>query len=176
MDEEIQVSDVSQFKKRGGSGSIVTLPSGLNAKIRIRGMETFLKSGMIPNSLMGVVQTALEKNDPSSKKVEDSQDDALQKLMEEPDKINDLLTLVDSVTIDCFVQPRVYPVPDNQEELDDAKLYVDVLDFEDKMFVFSVAVGGTKDLETFRSGFASSVESAQLSLEVERPPFRLPGT
>lgn len=165
MDEEVQVSDVTAFKKKAGFfGTPVELPSGLTVKLRAVGMRAFLDGGMVPNSLMSIISEQLDQN--SGKPPADSQE-TMQGLMKDPEKISDLLELIDKVTIASFVQPSVHNAPAVGEPRAEDKLYVDEIDDEDKMFVFSFTVGGTRDVEQFRSEFAASVESVSSGLNME---------
>ena len=165
-DEELQVTDVSDWKK-GGSffGTPMTLPSGKVARIKTPGIRAFMKSGRVPNSLMSIITSKLEPAK-AGKPEEVDAEDMLREMLENPERLGDLLEMVDALTIECFAQPKVHPVPENDDNRDDSKLYVDEVDDDDKFFVFSVAVGGPKDLETFRDELDRNVEAVQSSLEM----------
>jgi hypothetical protein len=159
---------VQQWKKDAGTlGEPVELPSGKTAIIKAAGMEAFLKSGMIPNSLMSVISNSLKKAQRGEEV--SGEDFNMEEMMDDPAKINDILQLVDNVAIASFQEPTVHDVPPHPEPDDDPTLprfsrrpdilYVDEVGMDDKFFVFSVAVGGTKDLERFREGLGAGVGS-----------------
>lgn len=136
-----KVSDASAWKKRP---SIVTLPSGNNMRIRRASLQQFLVGGMIPNSLMSIVQESIKTG--NSRSV----DDELKEIMNDPGKLAELMELMNSVTIFCALEPRVHPAPESEDDRDEALLYVDELDEADKTFIFNTAIGGTAELEQFR--------------------------
>jgi hypothetical protein len=129
-------------KKRAGT---FELPSGLFMKLRNPGgLKIFLSEGIIPNSLMSTVHNALD-----GKKM-----DAEEMLNEaggvDESQIADMMALMDAMMVRCAIEPKVHPVPENEDDRDDELLYADELDDNDKMFVFQWVTGGTTDLERFR--------------------------
>lgn len=55
----------------------------------------------------------------------------------------------------------------NEDDCECDVLYVDEVDFMDRMFIFNYAVGGPKDLERFRDGQAEIVAAVSASQGVE---------
>jgi len=49
----------------------------------------------------------------------------------------------------------------------DDLVYADMIDIEDKMFIFNFAVGGTRDVEQFRAGSLQSLGSMDDVKDVE---------
>jgi hypothetical protein len=112
-------------------------------------MQVFLNEGLIPNTLLPLVSDALSKGKaPSQRQIADTMS---------MEKLRDMATLFDAVTVYCVVEPKVHPVPPNGEERDDELLYVDEIDFDDKVFIFQFAVGGTRDVEAFRKELSAYV-------------------
>jgi hypothetical protein len=123
------------------------------------GLKAFLASGTIPNSLMPLVQEALDND------AKDGQID-MKAILTDPEKINDLIAMVDSITVNVVVEPKVHPVPVRSDsgpipldERDEELLYVDEVDLEDKMFILNWAMGGVNDLAQFREATTTNVES-----------------
>lgn len=156
-------SSVSDFKSTPVRGDLQTLPSGKTARVRNRGMKAFLRLGVIPNSLLSIIEEALAKGQPPD----------MEKLKDDNGNlplatVDDMYTLMDAVAVDCFVEPRVYAVPTQEDLMEynivnpedelerpedlrkDELLYVDELDDEDKMFIFQWVTGGTRDVARFR--------------------------
>lgn len=146
-----KVSSVAQFKNK--TGGLVELPSGLSVKVRnANGLRGFVESGMIPNSLMNIVQEAIKTGkepDMSGVVTEEGID---------PKMVADMLLMLDNVVQKVVVDPPVHPLPESEEDRDDELLYIDELDEEDKMFIFQWVTGGTRDLEQFHQELADGVD------------------
>ena len=165
-------SSVAEFKKK--SGGLTELPSGLVVKLRNKGgMRGFLASGIIPNSLMGIVQDAIGKGTaPDMSGIVDDQGHMNEEML------NDMLLMTDRVVMDVMVDPVVLPAPteadveewnrthraakDKVKEPDDLRddeeLYIDEVDEEDKAFIFQWVTGGTRDVEQFRKELAAGMD------------------
>lgn len=166
------ITSTKEWKKSSGAEAApITVPSGNVALVRNPGMKLFLKEGMIPNSLLTIVQTSIDAN--QGKTMANVQQDL--KANATPEQMQDILKLMDAVTIYCVVEPKVAPVPLVGEERDEDILYVDEVDLEDKMFIMQYAVGGTKDLERFRVELASVVEPTGQGEIVARASKRVTG-
>jgi hypothetical protein len=141
------------------------LPSGHVAQVRAPGMQAFISGGFIPNSLLDIVQSELEINSGKPKKSAEASKkqsvEFMKQLQSDPQKTADLFDTIDKVTVHCVVQPPLEFPPDNPDHRDDDVLYVDEVDFEDKMYIFQFAVGGAKDLERFRKETASNVDALE---------------
>lgn len=154
-----RVTNASAWKKSSVQGGELEVPSGNVCLVRKPdGMRVFMSKGMIPNSLMPIVQTAIaEGGKGNAKPVDPSK--LMAEVLEDPKKLQDMMSLIDAVVCDIVLEPKVCPVPAEGEERDDEVLYVDEVDMDDRMFLFQFAVGGTKDLERFRGEQASTMAS-----------------
>lgn len=145
------ISSAGSFKKK--VGGIFTLPSGENVRLKSMGsMKAFLKSGLIPNDLMTIIQTSISTGkapDMSSMIRADGVDVKM---------LDDMLVLMDNVVLEVLVEPKVHAVPEDDTDRDEEVLYIDEIDEEDKMFMFQWATGGTHDLERFRKESASTLD------------------
>lgn len=166
-----KISTVGDFKQR--LGGIVELPSGFTVKVKNPGgLQAFMEAGVIPNSLMTLLDGALNKG----KKV--TENDILnEEGTIDPTMLADMMRLLNAVAVKVIVEPRIYPVPTEEEVefwnmnnpenpasdiedlREDDKLYADELPQDDKMFLFQWITGGTRDLERFRKEYAASMES-----------------
>ena len=160
QEQQAQVTDVATWKKKHSQGGLVDLPSGNKCRLRNPGMQAFLKMGFIPDSLTGLVTKALK----TGKEADEAE--ILEALSDEQ-KMDELFDLYDRITIYCFVDPKVHEVPEDDEDREDDKLYVDEIDFEDKVFIFQWAVGGTRDLHRFREQQNAAVERVRGQQAVE---------
>jgi hypothetical protein len=123
-------------------------------------MQSFVKAGIIPNSLLPIVLRAMKTGTaPNMAQIES-----------DGEKANDMIDLVDNVICRIVVEPRVTPLPPEEDpesskydphfERDEELLYVDEVHPDDKAFLFQWACGGTSDLEQFRKESAELMGSA----------------
>ena len=167
-------------KWKRNKGEELPLPSGNVALVKRPGPAALLDKGILPDSLMPIVQQAIKSG--KGLKPEDEAE-----LMKDPEKILEALDAMDRLLPVVVVEPRVLyhkreiepaartmtpgeaygpvkweDIPDQsrfahavvmgvpEAEAEDV-LWSDEVDIEDKMFIFQYAVGGTRDLERFRS-------------------------
>lgn len=154
-----EVTTASAWRKQTTEGTPLVVPSGNTCLVRpSSGLDMFVRNGSIPNSLMPIVQEAINKGRPP--KTEDLS------IENNPNLLADILELTDTACIFMVMEPIVKPVPrdDEGEVIPHSRrekgdyLYVDDIDFEDKMFIFNWAVGGTSDLEKFREELGAGME------------------
>lgn len=166
-----QVTTASAWRK--SSTDPIELPSGNVAKIRSASMEFFLTGGFIPNSLKGLVHKMIndmesEQGKPSKKDSGDSTAE-LSEIITDDNKLRDLIHMYDRIAAHCFEEPKVALPPEDPDDREDDILYTDEIGMDDKVFVFNVALGGTKDVESFRNEQAAAVESVRAGTEVADP-------
>lgn len=150
-----KTASISDFKKRR-SGIDIQLPSELWVKAKRVDLDTLVLHGSVPNSLMEIVNEALEKGqdmDPAAM-IGVGKDEELNM-----DMVRDMYEMADKVVIASVIEPKVHEVPEDEADRDDNLLYVDEFDDEDKMFMFQWATGGTSDVATFRAEASASLAS-----------------
>lgn len=163
MENQPQVSSVKDIKAR--MGGIMTLPSGLVVKARNPGgIQAFLASGTIPNTLMAIIQRALNTGEAVNEKqfLNDSGqiDPELMVAMEE---------MLNHLVVKVVVEPTVHAVPASESQRSDELLYADEIPMDDKQFLFQWISGGTKDLETFRRRQQQGVDNVlKVSSDVQQ--------
>lgn len=150
-------------------GEELELPSGNVALVKRPGPQALLSQGIMPDTLMPIVQQAISKG--KGLKPTD-----MNAMLEDPSKLAEMLDAMDKLLVQVVVEPKVAyhkrqtvpaagqtaalddlpweVIPDDERDTD-AYVYTDEVDLEDKMFVFQYAVGGTRDLERFRSEHAA---------------------
>jgi len=158
---EAKISSASEFKKK--RAGVIELPSGMTVRLRNPGgLRIFMANGSIPNSLMPLVKEALDSGtEMDAKKTSDVVDQ---------DTITEMMEMMDRIAVTCFVEPRCYPVPEDDALRDDNLLYADEVEDEDKMFIFQWVSGGTEDVATFRAKQASNVAALSGQPEVGSSP------
>jgi len=148
----------STWKRKKGED--LTLPSGNVALVKRPGMESFLTEGIIPDSLMPLVNEAIAtgRGMPPEKMAEVAKD---------PKVVLDMMDAMDRILTKVVVEPKVLWHKDSEgnvipeDDRDDEYIYTDDVDFEDKSFIFNYAVGGTRDLERFRQETGASLDAVQ---------------
>lgn len=152
-----EYASVSDFKVELGYVDL-RLPSGKLCRARRVDLNSFLAQGMVPNALMPMMKGAM--NGDSSKVDKLTLDDIDMKTLGE------MMQMIDHCVCEAVRIPRVHPVPSGAEERDDALLYVDEIQEEDKQFIFSWAVGGTADIAKFRDGSQKILANLQAGKRV----------
>lgn len=160
-----KATTVTAWKKTSFAPPI-ELPSGNFMRIKKIGLATLMKTGLMPNSLMSFATQAVGKG---TGKPQELTTDEMAELAANPDKVNDIAEFMDRVAIFVAQEPEVDPVPDVGVERDDARLYVDELSDDDKLFIFQVVTGGTTDLETFRLQHSASMAAIRGREDLELP-------
>lgn len=181
--KEKKITSAKDWKKSSGAGDL-DLPSGNTCLVRRPGVMTFVQQGLVPNSLMGIMNKAADGNLPDK----DLQK-GLGEILEDPKKMQDMLQMVDAITLYCVVQPKVYPISKREEIMADDSLtpeeqlnqldnlmFIDEVDEEDKMFIFQWAVGGDRNVDRFRDEQSKLLESLPTSEDVAVPAKRAAGT
>lgn len=168
------VTKAKDWKKDAGPTDHVPLevPSGHTCLVRPIGPEAFLKEGLIPNPLIATIMEAVDfaeagKSEADvakrAKKQQKKLASAMVDMTKDPERLKSIFQMADSVTVFCVVEPQVLPIPTPDPisgevpERDPAALYVDEVDFEDKMFITAFAMSGVRDLESFRRELEGSV-------------------
>jgi hypothetical protein len=174
-----QITSAKEWKSSSRTPVELELPSGNVCLAINKGMKVFLQEGEIPNSFMEIVQAGIDGAENKAKK-------ALKKADEDPNLLKEMFQAMDHIVVSCVIQPVIMPAPvatvDDESrgdvstkqvivelghpvidisgetiERDPDVLYVDDVDLEDKMFIFSWCVGGTTDLEQFRKQYEKSM-------------------
>lgn len=181
--EELRISQIGDFKKR--LGGVMELPSGLIVKSRNPGgLRAFMASGVIPNSLMTLIQKGIS----NGKGI--TPEEIMPNGEIDSQMMSDMTMLLDHIAMKTIVEPKIYPsLTDNDlaqwnarnpenlyEDVEDLRrddrLYVDELPEDDKQFLFQWISGGTRDLETFRKKLDVNVD-AMAAVAVSRSDAKL---
>lgn len=196
--EKLAPTSIEEWKKDSPlslGGHDLPLPSGKVCRVRRPGMDVFLQLGMIPNSLREAISVAASGEvSPDDKKLQAKLEKAAQEAMSNPDKLMEMMRMADDVAVYCVVAPsltsnrwqRIDVLEgrcDNEDvgdvipfdKRDDAKLYPEEVDAEDKWFIFEYVVGGTKDLERFRGQKAAGVGAVRPRKAVQKSASRARG-
>jgi hypothetical protein len=171
-------TSAKQWKgKIQAEGTDLELPSDNVARVRQISPQAFLASGMIPDPLRPMIQKAIN----SKKGLPPS---APKEMMDNPELIAAAAEMFDRTLCYVMVEPEVVMPPTctecgeyantaqhergtpdyhryNEGPRDSEVLYADQIDLTDKQFVFNWALGGTRQLETFRDQIGAVVGPLQ---------------
>lgn len=167
-----KATPVSEWKRAAVTDPI-ELPSGKKLRVRRSSFRQFMAAGIIPNSLMGVVQKSMAKG---------KADVAIDEMTGDPAKLLEMMSMIDNVVAYVALDPKVYLVPKDEDgheiDLEDREdqdvLYVDEIDEEDKQYIFQWSTGGVSDLEQFRRESADDVATLSRRPAVALPAKRAP--
>lgn len=163
-EEAARATSIAEWK-RASKPAPLKLPSGFVALVRVPGLSKLLSEGLIADTLTPMAEAAVQRGK-TGRSSEPTEADLVD-LARDPQKIAQALDTFDKVLVYCVVEPRVTYYKDDdgviipEDERDPDVLYSDEVDLEDKMFIFNVTVGGTKDLEKFRQQFSETVDGIQ---------------
>lgn len=175
-------------------GQDVQLPSGNVARCRRISPQAFLGGGHMPDPLSAIVRKAIHTNQGNNPAALEKE---LSKIADDPETLVSALEMFDRVLTFVMVEPQVQmpppcdvPTPTglcgeyantevhknphqsgmhayHEGERDPNVLYADVVDMEDKMFLFQWALAGTGDAAKFREELDGTVESLSNSKDVQ---------
>lgn len=157
--DHLQTSTVQNWKRQGVED--ILLPSGNTAKVRRPGPAALLQNGMMPDSLMPIINESIRTGKGMSP-------EKSKEMVKDPESIAQMLDGIDRACLKIIVEPKVAyhrrqvdsveweDIPYGDRDTDEF-IYTDEIDLDDKMFLFQFAVGGTRDLETFREQSAASL-------------------
>lgn len=173
--------------KRNKARESLRLPSGNVALVRRVGPEAFMEQGLMPDSLAPIVQKAINDKRGLPPK-------ALDKALATPDMMGQMVEMIDRLAVYAVIEPAikmpppcltcgelntaatasVHDHPESEEghlfeegPRDEEVLYVDEVDFTDKVFIMNFCVGGTRDLERFRDEHSEAVGGLDAQSGVE---------
>jgi hypothetical protein len=129
----------------------LTFPSGQLALVRRPGLQGLMTAGVLHqmDTLTPLIQQHKDKaNGKKSSKAAEQQ--LMQQILGDEKKLEELMHLLDRVTVHCVVKPEIEMTPNDVTSRVPGVIYADMVDLEDKLFLFNYAVGGSRDLQRFR--------------------------
>lgn len=196
MEQSLKPTPASQWAgKIDVVGTDVPLPSGNVARVRQVSPSAFLSSGIIPDPLMSIVRKAIAtKRGMRPKQVQEIADDPklLASTLQLFDEMLAYVMVEPKVSMPpacdfgadengngaCgeYANTEVHENPTerghhaySEGAREEGVLYADQVILDDKMFIFNWCVGGTRDLEKFRSEHEAVVESLSDGEDVQVP-------
>lgn len=152
----------------GGAGSDLEMPSGQLAYVRKPGVEQLISAGVIHSmdTLSGVVDVLLKKADGKPTREVD-----MEAVVANPEKIDEMIHIVDRVVCHTVLKPSVEMTPNDVTRRRDGVIYCDMIDLQDRFFIFQYVMGGVTDLERFRRESSAPVGNVEQRAEDGLPTF-----
>lgn len=129
-----------------GQSEDLEMPSGQLALVRRPGLQKLMQAGVLNN--MDVL-TKIVQSDHVQKTGAVGMDQ-ITDLLNDPQKIDEMMRVIDKIVVYCVVQPELHMTPDDVTNRVPGRVYADQVELDDKMFIFQFAMGGTRDLDRFR--------------------------
>jgi len=153
----------------GGVGGLEDLQvsSGQLCLVRRPGMQGLIKAGVLRNvdSLSQIV------NEKHLKRVDGKATDEIDmsSLLADDKGMEEVIYVMDKVICHVVVKPEIHMTPNDVTSRVQGVVYADMVDLVDKMAIFNYAVGGTRDMESFRRGLDDVVGSLEAGEGVPDP-------
>lgn len=81
-------------------------------------------------------------------------ENALREALADPAKMQELMNMVNAIVLATVIKPELHPVPADESDREVGKVYVDSVDWFDRMFIMQFAFAGTRDVARFRREFS----------------------
>ena len=136
----------------GAANEDLQMPSGQLALVRKPGVEQLIAAGIINDldSLSAIAQGLIDKAD--GKSVAKPED-----VLNNPERLTSMLHLIDRVVCHTVVKPTVLMPPNDITTRAADAIYTDMIDLEDKFFIFNYVMGGTTSIAAFRKETEAAV-------------------
>jgi hypothetical protein len=175
------VTSAKQWKKANAANEL-ELPSGNVCRVKRPGLPQLLAENVLPDMLTPIAMEAVEAGQSGKKMSKADAEAQFSELLTKPGGMDAMFAATDKITAHCVVEPQCLyhmrrkaegqldqiqegfewqweVIPEDERDPD--ALYTDEVDDQDKFYIFNYVVGGTADLESFRSEFAESMDGIQ---------------
>jgi len=151
----------------GSTGEDLTVPSGQLCKVRRPGPTALINEGVLHSmdQLTAIVDAYVTEVEGKPKVNVDS-------LMKQPSKIIEMIHIVDKVVCATVIEPKVHMTPNDSTSRQNGVIYTDMIDIEDRFFIFQFVMGGSNDLKRFREESEELVGDVPAVAEDVHPSLR----
>lgn len=140
----------------GGTGTDLSMPSGQLAYVRKPGIEQLIAAGIINDldSLSGIVDGLITKAEGGVPPKVD-----VEKIMSDSSQMDAMFHLIDRVVCHTVIKPEVHMTPNDRTSRKPGVIYCDMIDIEDRLFIFNYVTGGVTSVAAFREESAKHMAS-----------------
>lgn len=142
-------------------------PSGQKCLVMRAGVEGMVTAGILHNvdGLTALVEKHIAKtrgrptpqDRKTKKKKSDGIDIDVEAILKDQKSLIGILDVVDKAVVKFVVKPAVHEVPKDSSKRKQGTIYTDMIDINDRMFIFNYVCGGSADLTSFRDGLTEAV-------------------
>jgi hypothetical protein len=182
--DQFEVNNVWASAAAQDVSESLTLPSGQTCRAKRLGMEGILAAGILgdADTLTAFVDRKHVRKVRGGKGA-DTEEIDMKSILKDPTALPKMVMLCDrAVPLIVEIPQVLLHFKDNADgtttkipvdERESGAIYTDMITLEDKIFLFSFAVGGTRDIESFREQSARAVagvaDGESVSVPTERP-------
>lgn len=137
-----------------GSGLIeLTCPSGQLCLARRPGVNGLIEAGVL-NDLDSLTAIVNEKH---ISRVKGEVKIDTEGIVKDKQSLDSVFHMMDRIVTYVVVEPKISMTPNDVTTRKPDVIYTDMIALEDRMFIMNFAVGGTRDIESFRAQYRSLV-------------------
>lgn len=125
----------------------LVVPSGQTCLVRRPGVQRLMEAGVLRQ--VDTLASIVAEEHIKRVKGEEPEIDT-DSLAKDEDALISIMDVVDRVMVHCVVKPEIVMAPTSIDDRVGGVIYSDMIDIEDKMFIFNFAVGGSRSVEQFR--------------------------
>ncbi len=128
------------------------VPSGQLCLVRRPGIDGLMEEGVLHNldSLTSIIQEKHVKRVKGRKNKDDKLVVDTDTLQKDEEALVGIMHMVDRVVCHVVLKPSIQMTPNDVTRRQPGVVYCDMVDIEDRMFIFNYALGGTRSVERFR--------------------------
>jgi hypothetical protein len=159
-DAVVSADDKYAATKWGGETTVdLEVPSGQVCLARRPGLNGLLKAGVLHD-----IDPLLPLVDEHVARVEGQQADAEEKMnrkildiFKDEKKFATIQHMLDRMLCYVVIKPQILHTPDDITQRQPDKIYADMIDLEDKLFILDWSLGGAEDVAQFREKFQAAL-------------------
>jgi hypothetical protein len=145
------------------------VPSGQMCLVRRPGLEGLIKAGIVSNfdMLTKIVGDQAERL--KTGKEPKSDEEVMSEVMASPERLEEMMRVINKIVCYVVVKPEIKSAPNDITRRIAGVIYDDMIDIDDKMFIMNFAMGGVRDLSTFRKQYDTALGSVGDQSEAGSP-------
>lgn len=142
-------------------------PSGQKCLAQRLGMQQLIRENLDPDDLdmltnlvndQHVSKKSRTNGKAPGKKPKTVEQQAME-ILRDPDQLKRTMDIMDKILVAVVVAPKIHLVPDDPADREENLVYADMVAEDDKAFISNWALGGSRDLERFRTELGQVVDS-----------------
>lgn len=161
-DAVVSADDKYAATKWGGETTVdLEVPSGQLCLARRPGLNGLLKAGVLHDidPFLPLVDDHVArvegKIDPA--KAEEQKNQQILDIFKDPAKFQTIEHMLDRVLCYVVLKPQILHTPNDVTQRQPDKIYADMIDLVDKLFILDWCVGGASDVASFRKKFSAAL-------------------